>query len=68
MPEGTVKWFSIKKGYGFITSDEGTDIFVHKSGVEYIRSRGHLVEGLRVSYEVEDTPKGRRAIKVRTIS
>lgn len=67
MPEGTVKWFSPKKGYGFITSDDGTDIFVHKSGVEYIGTRGQLVEGLKVSYEVEDTPKGRRAVKVRTI-
>ncbi|MFQ5710012.1 MAG: cold-shock protein [bacterium] len=67
MPEGTVKWFNPRKGFGFITSDEGTDIFVHKSGVDYIRHKSYLEEGMKVSYEVEDTPKGRRAIKVRTI-
>ncbi|MFQ5825312.1 MAG: cold-shock protein [bacterium] len=68
MPDGIVKWFNTRKGFGFITSDDGTDIFVHKSGVEYIGHRNYLVEGLKVSFEVEDTPKGRRAIKVRTIS
>ena len=36
MPQGTVAWFNSKKGFGFITSEDGTDIFVHKSGVDYI--------------------------------
>lgn len=68
MPEGTVKWFNPRKGYGFITSEDGTDIFVHKSGVGYLGYRNYLVEGLKVSFEVEESPKGRKAIKVRSIS
>jgi len=65
MPQGTVAWFNSKKGFGFITSEDGTDIFVHKSGVDYIGLRNHLEEGLRVTYEVETTPKGKKAVKVR---
>ena len=65
MPQGTVKWFNIRKGFGFITSEDGTDIFVHKGNVDYIAHRDHLTEGLKVTYEVETTPKGTKAIKVR---
>ncbi len=66
MPEGIVKWFNPKKGFGFITSEDGSDIFVHKSGVGYIGSRSYLEEDLQVKFEVEVTPKGKRAINVRT--
>jgi CspA family cold shock protein len=65
MPKGTVKWFDTKKGFGFITSEDGTDIFVHKSGVEYIGLRRYLDEGLQVTFEVKKGPKGERAVKVR---
>ncbi|NPA92724.1 MAG: cold-shock protein [Chloroflexi bacterium] len=57
---GTVKWFNATKGYGFITPDEGRDVFVHYSG---IRGTGYrsLEEGQRVEFEVVDTPKGPQA-------
>lgn len=63
MPEGHVKWFNDKKGYGFIeTSDQG-DVFVHHTSIvaEGFRS---LSEGDRVSFEVEQGPKGPQAVKV----
>jgi CspA family cold shock protein len=64
MPNGTVKWFSDDKGFGFITPDEGNrDLFVHHSSIiaEGYRS---LPEGARVSYEEEAGDKGPKAINV----
>jgi CspA family cold shock protein len=62
---GTVKWFSRVKGYGFIAPDDATkEIFVHFSGIEGEGYR-NLEEGQRVSYTVEDTPKGPQAVAVR---
>jgi CspA family cold shock protein len=63
MPNGTVKWFDDAKGYGFIASDDGGDVFVHQSA---IRAEGFrtLREGQRVSFEQERGPKGPRAQKV----
>ena len=67
MATGTVKWFSDEKGYGFITPDEpGKDVFVHRSA---IAGDGYqsLAEGAKVSYEIEQGPKGPNAANVRTI-
>lgn len=64
MPRGRVKWFSLQKGYGFITSDSGQDVFVHLSGIE--DETRSLVEGQLVEFEVEQGPKGLKAVKVRT--
>ena len=61
MPEGTVKFFNVTKGFGFITpSDGGKDVFVHTTGL----MGGDLREGDRVTYELESTPKGPAAVKV----
>ncbi len=63
MPEGHVKWFNDKKGYGFIETGDQGDVFVHHSSIiaEGFRS---LNEGDRVSFEVEQGPKGPQAVKV----
>ena len=64
---GQVKWFNQSKGFGFITQENGEDIFVHYSGIE---GEGFkvLAEGQRVEFEVEDTPKGPQAVHVIPLS
>jgi len=66
VPEGKVKWFNEKKGFGFIEQDGGKDLFVHYTA---ITSEGFktLSEGQRVSFEVEDTPKGPKAKNVQVV-
>ncbi len=61
--EGTVKWFNVQKGYGFITDSEGNDIFVHYSA---IAGEGFkkLVENQKVTYEVVEGEKGPTAANV----
>ena len=63
MENGTVKWFSSQKGYGFITPESGSDVFVHHSAIQ---GEGYksLEEGQEVEFEVEQGPKGSRAAKV----
>jgi CspA family cold shock protein len=63
MPEGTVKWFSEQKGYGFIEQDDGKDLFVHHTGISGAGFKS-LAEGQRVQFEIEDNPKGPKAINV----
>jgi len=63
MAQGTVKWFNDTKGFGFITSDEGQDVFVHYSSIQGDGFRS-LAEGDAVSFETEDGPKGPKAINV----
>ena len=62
---GTVKWFNTSKGYGFITNEDGTDIFVHHSAIKN-GSFGFqsLITGEKVSFDIEDGPKGPSAINV----
>ncbi|MEX0991954.1 MAG: cold-shock protein [Actinomycetota bacterium] len=64
MATGTVKWFSAEKGYGFITGEDGTDVFVHFSSIQ---SEGFktLEEGQKVEYEVTSGDKGPQASNVR---
>ncbi|MBN1481847.1 cold-shock protein [candidate division KSB1 bacterium] len=66
MEQGTVKWFSTAKGYGFITRESGDDIFVHYSSItgEGFRS---LREGDKVEFEVEETDKGPQAGQVKQV-
>jgi CspA family cold shock protein len=63
MTEGTVKWFNETKGFGFITSKDGSDVFVHYS---FIQSNGFksLAEGDSVNFDTEKGPKGPKAINV----
>jgi CspA family cold shock protein len=57
---GTVKWFSDRKGYGFITRDEGKDVFVHFSGIRAGGPRS-LNEGDKVEFSIETDQRGPRA-------
>jgi len=63
MSEGTVKWFNQRKGYGFISTTDGQDIFVHYSNIagEGFKS---LVEGDEVSFDIVEGEKGPRAENV----
>ncbi len=63
---GTVKWFNVKKGYGFITRDQGDDVFVHYRNIEGGGRRG-INEGQRVSFIVINGDKGLQADEVTTI-
>jgi CspA family cold shock protein len=58
-----VKWFNAQKGYGFITGDDGQDVFVHYSAISGDGFRS-LQEGESVSFEVEQGPKGLQAANV----
>ena len=67
MPAGTVKWFNDTKGFGFIQSDEGQDVFVHQSEIQGEGFRT-LNEGARVEFELTQGPKGPKAMAVKLIS
>ncbi len=66
MAEGTVKWFSEKKGYGFIEQEDGPDVFVHFSGIVGDGFKS-LREGDRVTFEIEQGQKGPSAVNVTVI-
>jgi CspA family cold shock protein len=63
MAKGKVKWFSNQKGYGFITPENGNDVFVHHTAIQ---GDGYktLEEGQEVEFEIEKGPKGEQATKV----
>lgn len=63
MKNGTVRWFDPVKGYGFIVGDGGQDVFVHQSNIMMKGFRA-LEVGQRVSYQIEPTEKGNKAINV----
>lgn len=66
MEKGTVKWFNASKGYGFITREEGGDVFVHYKSIEGDGFKS-LEEGEMVEFDVENSPKGLQATNVTKI-
>ena len=63
MANGKVKWFNNQKGYGFITTDAGADVFVHFSAIQADGYKS-LEEGQAVEFDVEKGPKGDQATNV----
>ena len=63
MPTGTVKWFNDKKGFGFISQDEGDDVFVHHTSIQSDGFRS-LAEGDKVEFELVEDQKGFKASNV----
>jgi len=63
MATGTVKWFSEKKGYGFIEKEGGGDVFVHHTAINMSGFK-ILHDGDKVTFEIEEGPKGPTAVNV----
>ena len=66
MATGTVKWFNAEKGYGFISQEGGTDVFVHHSAIQMEGYRS-LEEGQTVEFEVQEGQKGLQAANVKAV-
>ena len=60
--KGTIKWYNVRKGYGFIVGEDGKDIFLHRSAVP---SELRLNEGDKVEYEIEDSDRGPKAVNIK---
>jgi cold shock protein len=67
MAHGTVKWFNADKGFGFITQDEGPDVFVHYSAIDASGFKA-LNEGDQVEFAVTQGPKGPQAQSVKKVT
>lgn len=66
MSKGTVKWFNNQKGYGFITAEDGKDVFVHFSGLN-MEGFKTLEEGASVEFDITDSAKGPQAVNVEVV-
>ena len=66
MTNGTVKWFNESKGFGFIAREDGEDVFVHHTSISGTGFKS-LSEGQAVTFDVEKTPKGPRAVNVTAV-
>lgn len=67
MCTGKVKWFNAEKGYGFITTDEGKDVFVHYSSIQADGFRS-LEEGQTVTFEIVEGDRGQQAANVTIVA
>jgi CspA family cold shock protein len=63
MSQGTVKWFNAEKGFGFITTTEGADVFVHFTAIQ-VEGFKTLTEGQAVTFNVTDGQRGPQAVNV----
>jgi len=66
MVKGTVKWFNDKKGFGFLSREDGDDVFVHHTSIQGDGFKT-LSEGQQVEFEVQDGPKGPQAVNVKAL-
>ncbi|HEL1066481.1 TPA: cold-shock protein [Streptococcus equi subsp. zooepidemicus] len=67
MAQGTVKWFNAEKGFGFISTENGQDVFAHFSAIQSDGFRS-LDEGQRVTFDVEDGQRGSQAVNITKLS
>lgn len=61
---GICKWFNDSKGFGFLTMEDGTDVFVHYTGIISNQKRKSLTDGERVEFSITDGAKGKQAVDV----
>jgi len=66
MTKGTVKWFNESKGFGFLSREDGDDVFVHYSSIQSSGFKS-LTEGQEVEFEVQNGPKGPQAVNVTAV-
>ena len=66
MANGTVKWFNAEKGFGFISQDDGSDVFVHYKAIQ-VQGFRSLDAGQAVEFDVQETPKGLQAANVKPL-
>lgn len=65
---GTVKWFNNQKGYGFLTMEDGTDIFVHWTGIVSDKKFKSIAEGQKVTFDITDGENGKQAVNVSVVA
>ena len=66
MTKGIVKWFNERKGFGFLSREDGEDVFVHYSSIQSSGFKS-LAEGQSVEFDVQDGPKGPQAVNVTAV-
>ncbi|EEH99552.1 cold shock domain-containing protein [Clostridium tertium] len=64
---GTVKWYSMEKGYGFISCNEGNDVFVHHSQIKEKGPEKDLHEGENITFDIQENEKGPMAVNVQKL-